>query len=112
MLDAGGSDVLASCFASHAGIALRLVRPTRNIEKRNRRACVFVLSTKPGAVQLILGAAAVAAHLDDPRVESSDDVDQISLMRHNIDEHHYDVICLSETWMKSATPNRLIPVPS
>ena len=32
-------------------------------------------------------------------------------MRSEIDLHGYDVICLSETWMKSSTPNRLIPVP-
>ena len=32
-------------------------------------------------------------------------------MCHNIDDHNYDVICISETWMKIATPNRLIPVP-
>ena len=32
-------------------------------------------------------------------------------MRDEIGQHGYDVISLSETWMKSSTPNRLIPVP-
>ena len=32
-------------------------------------------------------------------------------LRQDIDHHGYDVISLSETWLKPATPNRLIPVP-
>ena len=32
-------------------------------------------------------------------------------LRHDISEHGYDVIVLNETWMKTTTPNRLVPIP-
>ena len=32
-------------------------------------------------------------------------------LRHDIDQHGYDVVALCETWMKPTTPDRLIPVP-
>ena len=32
-------------------------------------------------------------------------------LRHDIAEHGFDVIVLNETWMRPATPNRLVPIP-
>ncbi|KAF0296827.1 hypothetical protein FJT64_005733 [Amphibalanus amphitrite] len=32
-------------------------------------------------------------------------------LRHDIDEHGFDVIVLNETWMRITTPNRLVPIP-
>ena len=32
-------------------------------------------------------------------------------LRQDIAEHGYDVIVLSETWMRPTAPNRLVPIP-